>query len=56
MKIMVEISKEDWKLFCEKVPMWQENYMERLTKTYIDLLSSPGNASEHFWELVQQKA
>ena len=29
---MVEISKVDWKLFREKVPEWQEHYMERLTK------------------------
>ena len=48
---MVEISKADWKLFRERVPEWQENYMERLTKKYIEILSSPGNASDHFWEL-----
>ena len=51
---MVEISKVDWKLFREKVPEWQELYMERLTKKYIELLSSPGNASEHFWELEKR--
>ena len=28
--------------------------MERLTKEYIDLLSSPGNASDHFWELEKR--
>ena len=48
---MVEISKQDWKLFREKIPKWQEHYMERLVKEYIKLLSSPGNASDHFWEL-----
>ena len=51
---MVEISKHDWKLFRERVPQWQERYMERLTKEYIDLLSSPGNASDHFWELEKR--
>lgn len=51
---MVEISKADWKLFCERVPEWQEQYMERLTKKYIELLSSPGNASDHFWELEKR--
>ena len=51
---MVEISKEDWKLFCKKVPEWQEHYMERLVKKYIKLLSSPGNASDHFWELEKK--
>lgn len=48
---MYEISKSDWKLFRERVPQWQERYMERLAKEYIALLSSPGNASDHFWEL-----
>ena len=48
---MVIISKGDWNLFRKKLPDWQEHYMERLTKEYIELLSSPGNASDHFWEL-----
>jgi hypothetical protein len=51
---MVEISKSDWKLFRERLPKWQEHYMERLTKEYIELLSSPGNASDHFWELEKR--
>ena len=28
--------------------------MERLTKKYIEILSSPGNASDHFWELEKR--
>ena len=28
--------------------------MERLVKEYIKLLSSPGNASDHFWELEER--
>lgn len=28
--------------------------MERLIKEYIELLSSPGNASNHFWELEKR--
>ena len=51
---MVEISKSDWKLYRERVSDWQEHYMERLTKEYIKLLSSPGNASDHFWELEKR--
>ncbi len=51
---MYEITKSDWKLFYEKVPGWQESYMERLTKEYIELLSSPGNASDHFWALEKR--
>ena len=51
---MVEISKADWKLFRERVPEWQEYYMERLIKKYIELLSSQGNASDHFWDLEKR--
>lgn len=51
---MVEISKSDWKLYRERVPEWQEHYMERLTKEYVNLLSGPGKASDHFWELEKR--
>lgn len=50
----MEISKTDWKLFRERVSGWQEHYMEQLNKEYIELLSSPGNASDHFWELEKR--
>ena len=48
---MKEISKSDWKLFNERLPLWQENYMERLINEYIDILNSQGDASERFWKL-----
>ena len=51
---MVEISKKDWKLYRERLPEWQEHFMERLTKECIELLSAPGNASDHFWELEER--
>jgi len=51
---MIEISKAEWKLFRERLPEWQEHYMERLVREYIVLLNSPGNASEHFWELEKR--
>ena len=50
----MEISKADWKLFRERVGEWQEHYMEGLVKSYIEMLSSPGNASDHFWELEKR--
>ena len=51
---VMEMSKADWKLFRERVSDWQEHYMEQLVKEYIELLSSPGNASDHFWELEKR--
>lgn len=46
--------KQDWKLFRERIGGWQEDYMERLTKEYITLLSSDKDASEKFWELEKR--
>lgn len=48
---MYEPSKKDWKLFREKIPGWQETYMEKLLRGYIDYLSTDLSASTKFWEL-----
>lgn len=50
----MEISKSDWKLFRTCIAEWQENYMERLVKEYIDMLNGNGNASDKFWELEER--
>lgn len=51
----MEISKHDWKLYREKIAQWQENYMDRLNKEYIEILSSKeGNPSDRFWELEKR--
>ena len=51
---MSDISKSDWKLFREKLPDWQEAYMERLIKDYIKLLQKKCDASERFWKLEER--
>lgn len=51
----MEITKKDWKLFREKLADWQENYMDRLNREYIALLSEDDkNASDKFWELEKR--
>lgn len=51
----MEISKKDWKLYREKIPGWQENYMSRLNDEYIALLSADDkDPSEKFWELEKR--
>lgn len=50
----MEILKSDWKLFRVRIAEWQENYMERLVKGYIDMLNGTGNASDKFWELEER--
>jgi hypothetical protein len=49
-----EFKETDWKLFRKKLPGWQEAYMARLNKEYIELLSGPGTASDKFWELEKR--
>lgn len=44
----MECSKSDWKLFRTKIANWQENYMDKLNKEYIKLLSGDEAASEKF--------
>lgn len=51
----MDISKNDWKLFREKLSGWQENYMAGLVKKYVDFLNDDTkNASEKFWELEKR--
>jgi hypothetical protein len=44
-------TKKDWTLFKNKIADWQEAYMNRLNKEYIELLSEDANPSEKFWRL-----
>ena len=50
----MDASKSDWKLFRTRIVDWQEDYMERLVKEYIDMLNGTGNASDKFWELEER--
>ena len=50
----MEISKADWKLFQDRLRLWQENYMQRLIEGYIEMLQGPGNASSKFWQLERK--
>lgn len=52
---MYEISKNDWKLFREKIGEWQECYMEHLNQEYISILSDTNKlASDKFWEIEER--
>ena len=51
----MEISKSDWKLYREKIGVWQESYMEKLNNEYIYLLSATDKkASDKFWALEKR--
>ncbi len=51
---MVEPSKQDWKLYREKIGIWQEHYMENLVREYADYLQSDLPASVKFWEMEKR--
>ena len=44
-------TKRDWTLFRTKIAGWQEAYMDKLCREYIELLRSDDNPSEKFWLL-----
>lgn len=47
-------SAQDWKLFRNKLPVWQEAYIEKLNKEYIVLLSGNTAPSEKYWTLEKR--
>lgn len=47
-------TEQDWKLFRAKLPAWQEAYMDRLNREYIELLQSDRQASDKFWTLCKR--
>lgn len=50
----MEYNKNDWKLFRIRIVDWQEAYMDKLNKEYIELLNTDANASDKFWELEKR--
>ena len=51
---MTNITKADWKLFRERIGEWQEAYMEKLNKEYVELLTGDEPASKKFWTLKER--
>ena len=54
MNINQHFTESDWKLFRKKIALWQESYMEKLVREYVDLLSEDGSASDKFWALEKR--
>ncbi len=38
-------------IFLKKIVIWQDAYIDKLNKQYIELLNSDKSAAEKFWEL-----
>ena len=52
--VMNTVNEKDWKLFRSRLPDWQEAYMDKLVKEYIDLLSGDKLPSDKFWTLEER--
>lgn len=50
----MEPSKNDWKLFNDKISDWQEAYMEKVIVEYTVLLNENLPASAKFWEMERR--
>lgn len=48
------VLKKDWKLFREKLVLWQESYMDKLLREYTELLNKDLPASSKFWALEER--
>ena len=48
------VNEKDWKLFRSRIGLWQEAYMDRLNREYIELLSAQGSPSSKFWALEKR--
>jgi len=45
-------TEKDWRMFRKKLPKWQEDFMNRMNKEYMEILSqNDKNPSDIFWEL-----
>lgn len=51
---MQGFTEADWKLFRNKIGEWQEAYMDKLNKEYIEILSGDKYPSEKFWDLERR--
>ena len=51
---MREVSKKDWNLFRERIGTWQQKYMDRLNREYIELLNSDAEPEDKFWALEKR--
>ena len=49
---MYIVNEDDWKLFKEKLPLWQERYIRKRLDYYSSILNKDDNPSNIFYELL----
>ena len=48
---MYYVNEDDWKLFCNKLHIWQEKYIKECLLTYSLILEKDTDAANRFYEL-----
>lgn len=48
------MTEKYWNLFRNKIADWQEAYIDRINKEYIEILSEDVNPSDKFWWLKKR--
>ena len=47
----MNVNESDWKLLKKLLPLWQENYIEKVIEEYKNILNKDDIASNKFWDL-----
>ena len=47
----MNVKESDWKLLKKLLPLWQENYIEKVIEEYKNILNKDDIASNKFWDL-----
>lgn len=51
---MKYVNDDDWYLYRKLLPVWQDRYIKKLNKEYIEILNGPSSASDNFWLLKKR--
>ena len=51
---IINYPESDWKLFRKRISDWQEAYMEKLCKEYVEILSASGSSADRFWAVEER--
>lgn len=51
---MYNVSERDWKLFKERLVVWQERYIKSLNEEYAKILCGEGSEAEKFWVIEKR--
>ncbi|MCR5747950.1 MAG: multidrug transporter [Lachnospiraceae bacterium] len=51
---IINYPESDWKLFRRRIVDWQEAYMEKLCKEYVEIMSASGSSADRFWAVEER--